>query len=138
MRHRAVRRDFLCLPLVELVEPLVAQGALVDEADLVSGRASEREDVLNRGHEPADVGLGAELLDELAAERFGGLLAELDCSAEKPAEPLVFDPVMAPLDEDPVVAPDQRKRLRADATLIVDGSHLPILRDRAGRSARQK
>jgi hypothetical protein len=63
VRHRAVRCHLLGLPLVELVEPLVTKAAFVDEADLVSGRASEREDVLDRGHEPADVGLGAELFE---------------------------------------------------------------------------
>lgn len=117
MNEGAVRRHFLCVPLVEGVEPLVPELALVDQADLVSGFPFVGEEVLDGCHQMTDVGLRAELFEQLSAKRFGSLLAELDRPAEKPEERLVLDLVPTPLDEDPVSLADQSERLRAYANL---------------------
>jgi hypothetical protein len=81
----------------------------------VARLALVREHVLDRRDEAPDLGLGPELFEELASDRFLSLLAELDCSAEEPEERLVLDLVSAPLDQDPVALADQSERQRADA-----------------------
>jgi len=78
------RRALAALELLALVERTVSERDRVDQADLMTGATVVDEEVLEGSEVAGLVDLDADLLCQLAANRLGTPLAEVDASSERP------------------------------------------------------
>jgi hypothetical protein len=113
------------LDLVELGDAVICELDVVDEVQLVTRLAVPLEDVLERAEVAHRAGVGADLLEELAADRILARLAELDSAGERHRDDLARLRIQVVPDEETVAVADDGGCDHADLSggTVRDPSH---------------